>query len=107
MIPSSVAIKNLLPGAVVAKWRIERVEPTWAAYLRMPSGHSGWAATSASGYCAFKRSISRSENCSWTMQVPCHSVIGRPVFWTRKARSEEHTSELQSRVDLVCRLLLE
>src|SRR5207247_5804172 len=25
----------------------------------------------------------------------------------RKARSEEHTSELQSRVDLVCRLLLE
>src|SRR5438105_12696557 len=28
---------------------------------------------------------------------PCH----------RAARSEEHTSELQSRVDLVCRLLLE
>src|SRR5438105_13873370 len=26
--------------------------------------------------------------------------------WTRR-RSEEHTSELQSRVDLVCRLLLE
>src|SRR5438105_10540896 len=25
----------------------------------------------------------------------------------RKGRSEEHTSELQSRVDLVCRLLLE
>src|SRR5207247_10743892 len=25
----------------------------------------------------------------------------------RKSRSEEHTSELQSRVDLVCRLLLE
>src|SRR5207247_8484126 len=27
-----------------------------------------------------------------------------PIFWLR---SEEHTSELQSRVDLVCRLLLE
>src|SRR5207247_4443394 len=26
---------------------------------------------------------------------------------TRSTRSEEHTSELQSRVDLVCRLLLE
>src|SRR5207247_11466708 len=26
---------------------------------------------------------------------------------TRRGRSEEHTSELQSRVDLVCRLLLE
>src|SRR5438105_15049564 len=32
-------------------------------------------------------------------------------FWSRQSRSmersEEHTSELQSRVDLVCRLLLE
>src|SRR5699024_12610703 len=27
--------------------------------------------------------------------------------WPRPARSEEHTSELQSRFDLVCRLLLE
>src|SRR5207249_11151322 len=27
--------------------------------------------------------------------------------WTTKDRSEEHTSELQSRFDLVCRLLLE
>src|SRR5438105_9977626 len=29
----------------------------------------------------------------------------RPSHW--RQRSEEHTSELQSRVDLVCRLLLE
>src|SRR5438105_9375408 len=29
------------------------------------------------------------------------------VSWTITTRSEEHTSELQSRVDLVCRLLLE
>src|SRR5207249_3749249 len=28
-------------------------------------------------------------------------------FWAFKSRSEEHTSELQSRFDLVCRLLLE
>src|SRR5207249_9671509 len=27
--------------------------------------------------------------------------------WKRASRSEEHTSELQSRFDLVCRLLLE
>src|SRR5204862_7229789 len=32
-------------------------------------------------------------------------LIGRPPL--RRARSEEHTSELQSRRDLVCRLLLE
>src|SRR5438105_8205289 len=31
----------------------------------------------------------------------------RFVWLSRSARSEEHTSELQSRVDLVCRLLLE
>src|SRR5437868_10393535 len=34
------------------------------------------------------------------------SEIVRQV-WKREPRSEEHTSELQSRFDLVCRLLLE
>src|SRR5579885_1985569 len=28
-------------------------------------------------------------------------------MWRKRARSEEHTSELQSRFDIVCRLLLE
>src|SRR5438067_6892508 len=32
---------------------------------------------------------------------------GRSAFFTALVRSEEHTSELQSRFDLVCRLLLE
>src|SRR5699024_12454479 len=32
---------------------------------------------------------------------------GGPVRWRLGYRSEEHTSELQSRFDLVCRLLLE
>src|SRR5699024_11555486 len=31
----------------------------------------------------------------------------RPYYIAKKGRSEEHTSELQSRFDLVCRLLLE
>src|SRR5699024_11482210 len=30
-----------------------------------------------------------------------------PDMWSKRWRSEEHTSELQSRFDLVCRLLLE
>src|SRR2546428_10044114 len=34
-------------------------------------------------------------------------LIGHPDGWRPKDRSEEHTSELQSRSDLVCRLLLE
>src|SRR2546422_9886753 len=44
-----------------------------------------------------------------------HRSIGRDTFWTPAhlaiylagERSEEHTSELQSRLHLVCRLLLE
>src|SRR5699024_11672455 len=36
----------------------------------------------------------------------CSAVKGEAVE-TREWRSEEHTSELQSRFDLVCRLLLE
>src|SRR5690349_22378050 len=34
-------------------------------------------------------------------------TVGRRDFRQRRQRSEEHTSELQSRRDLVCRLLLE
>src|SRR5207249_11731970 len=34
-------------------------------------------------------------------------VVGPPARGQRQPRSEEHTSELQSRFDLVCRLLLE
>src|SRR5699024_12081905 len=36
-----------------------------------------------------------------------HSAARKSPPACRKARSEEHTSELQSRFDLVCRLLLE
>src|SRR5699024_12831116 len=40
----------------------------------------------------------------------CTAAVGTPL-WSRtlltNLRSEEHTSELQSRFDLVCRLLLE
>src|SRR2546429_2116666 len=34
-------------------------------------------------------------------------LVGAAAREARKARSEEHTSELQSRLHLVCRLLLE
>src|SRR5438105_11029397 len=45
---------------------------------------------------AIRPSASPARNA--TFMMPCASG---------EARSEEHTSELQSRVDLVCRLLLE
>src|SRR5258707_3806857 len=41
----------------------------------------------------------------WLLYVPLLLII--VVFWVKDERSEEHTSELQSRQYLVCRLLLE
>src|SRR6266496_700696 len=56
-----------------------------------------------------KRSIAIFPGCA-----AARSIARSPQAWRRKARhprrsrrSEEHTSELQSRRDLVCRLLLE
>src|SRR5207344_3628175 len=39
--------------------------------------------------------------------IPCKSRASRPPTVVSERRSEEHTSELQSRPHLVCRLLLE
>src|SRR5207249_9007149 len=39
--------------------------------------------------------------------APCVKSTPRLLFTAQPERSEEHTSELQSRFDLVCRLLLE
>src|SRR5437588_3196509 len=39
--------------------------------------------------------------------LPCNSACGITRKVSAAARSEEHTSELQSHSDLVCRLLLE
>src|SRR3989442_8950032 len=39
-------------------------------------------------------------------QLPGTDAAAQP-FWSSDSRSEEHTSELQSRPHLVCRLLLE
>src|SRR5438874_8239626 len=55
----------------------------------------------------------RSSNClAWISNRPVSIVVARRIRQSRLAnrstnRSEEHTSELQSRRDLVCRLLLE
>src|SRR5689334_23789588 len=37
----------------------------------------------------------------------CHVIVGDRAITSCDARSEEHTSELQSQFHLVCRLLLE
>src|SRR2546430_3758703 len=46
-------------------------------------------------------------NSADTDGTTCGRAAGALTSFTRKARSEEHTSELQSQSNLVCRLLLE
>src|SRR5438874_10659354 len=68
-------------------------------------------------YTTLFRSLEQSPGAVLTLMLPGQLGTGRSVSLTvnRKlqtellpdARSEEHTSELQSRRDLVCRLLLE
>src|SRR5947209_12496427 len=53
-------------------------------------------------YTTLFRSVSRSPAARWA-----RTTTGRPCPPPRSGRSEEHTSELQSRQYLVCRLLLE
>src|SRR5690606_41793718 len=47
-------------------------------------------------------SIASARNCFCTSAGPAPTAMRRPI-----SRSEEHTSELQSRENLVCRLLHE
>src|SRR5699024_12420390 len=54
-------------------------------------------------YTTLFRSRRRTCRSEWWQRQRPFPVRAR----TRSARSEEHTSELQSRFDLVCRLLLE
>src|SRR5206468_9933897 len=51
-------------------------------------------------------SVARAARARGTLQC-LSTMTSTPIEEVNKARSEEHTSELQSRSDLVCRLLLE
>src|SRR5438034_8175186 len=62
---------------------------------------SGWARTSPiERRCGARSKTSSSPTAVWI-------TSSSPPATTRAPRSEEHTSELQSHSDLVCRLLLE
>src|SRR5206468_12583715 len=78
------------------------ISSAWST--RWPCRPAPLAATSSSSGCSrcpcSPSSPSRPTSSPW-----CSTwlLLGRSAWW----RSEEHTSELQSRSDLVCRLLLE
>src|SRR2546421_1132480 len=60
-------------------------------------------------FCRTPLKVRTSENFHDSRQptTPSKLYCGRMTRRLHKCRSEEHTSELQSRSDLVCRLLLE
>src|SRR2546428_7417097 len=58
-------------------------------------------------YTTLFRSLGRCVGRAPRDRVPMGRCNPRPLARDRGERSEEHTSELQSRSDLVCRLLLE
>src|SRR5688572_31782348 len=53
------------------------------------------------------QALSRGKICNADTTASASGVLNRMAFVTAGIRSEEHTSELQSQSNLVCRLLLE
>src|SRR2546421_2650870 len=65
------------------------------------------ATHSAPSACLFRPLVSMPRPHISSMAILVRTLSGRLFLNYRHLRSEEHTSELQSRSDLVCRLLLE
>src|SRR2546430_279238 len=78
-----------------------RGEISWAAARDRPGARGGRPASAARA-----RSLPRSPDRPAPRARAPRTAIWRPRAAAR-ARSEEHTSELQSQSNLVCRLLLE
>src|SRR5256884_3151470 len=83
-----------------ARSSIEGARPT------STSSSSACSFASAAGFCASSHHVHESELA--VVSCPARkSVIASSRSCWSVMRSEEHTSELQSRLHLVCRLLLE
>src|SRR5438034_8693869 len=71
--------------------------------------HDALPISRAAAPCSQRTSSGDLSRCSTCRTLPVfqsHATTSSPTWKTGK-RSEEHTSELQSHSDLVCRLLLE
>src|SRR5699024_10875335 len=94
-----------LSYAVILPSSLTRVLPLTFAYSPcLPVSVMG------TGTCNLTRGFSRQcgiKNFGTKFPSPSQLEIVRRICQSNSLRSEEHTSELQSRFDLVCRLLLE
>src|SRR5436309_11263447 len=74
----------------------------YTTLFRSVSGGTGTGYT-----CAITGNVSGGASCSVSGGVISYTAGSTSGFNMKSDRSEEHTSELQSRENLVCRLLLE
>src|SRR2546430_6977683 len=93
-------------GQVLLKWKENRGSrgSPWSVLLREKERNCRPQA------CLFSSARSRGRNGLAPRLIAMSVVLFFPVlttFATGRDRSEEHTSELQSQSNLVCRLLLE
>src|SRR5690606_40577777 len=100
------------PVALITNSRFSatvRSENSWKSWKIIPSflRNSGTSEGRMSRIENPATTISPSRSGKSAYKVFSNDDFPEPVLPTRKTRSEEHTSELQSRENLVCRLLLE
>src|SRR3989449_4747452 len=75
-------------------------------YTTLFRSHQATSASALEGYLRTTgSSTSQTAGTTWVWASTTSRIS--PFEYTRALRSEEHTSELQSRLHLVCRLLLE
>src|SRR5438874_3657320 len=125
---SSVGKASASSSEFVCKdWQPPRTAARACIATRMILFSGCWAVSEDPAVCAWKRKSSERGSFAWkrSRMILAHrrraarylAISSRRSLWALKkkescganssTRSEEHTSELQSRRDLVCRLLLE
>src|SRR5690349_10308189 len=100
--PSDLKPTSRITAASVTRRTLDLTISPSSMFERVPSYSSVIFAMSSAEYSSWRSDRTRSTECveDFLGGNSTHSVL-------RVRRSEEHTSELQSRRDLVCRLLLE
>src|SRR6266853_4661649 len=109
--PISIRSAVSASNRAIARFSIYRL--IVAAAFRSPCGSTCTSTSSTQGTCVFTAVLTAPAiSCdSLTVRLGstsrCRSTWNRNPVFRAKHRSEEHTSELQSQSNLVCRLLLE
>src|SRR3712207_5423771 len=91
-------------------WRYPRTQPSLPeshASVGVPRGASVWRKAFAFAGPGYMVAVGYMDPGNWATDLAGGARFGYALLSVILVRSEEHTSELQSRQYLVCRLLLE